>query len=102
MVKRNGKRKGRRNGGLTLPVAVIAGFAPLAVNVINTPGGLEPKAWMLTQALTGYDTRAQRFWFPNLMKGAIPIILGIIGHKVANKLGVNSALSRAGIPFIRV
>jgi hypothetical protein len=99
------KKKGnhRKHGGFTLPVSVVAGFAPLVSNVLSvSSGGLEPMGWMATQALTGYDTRAGGFWWPNLKKGTIPIVLGILAHKIiGGKLGVNRALAAARVPFIR-
>lgn len=97
------KRSGRRRAGFTLPLAVVGGFAPLAVNVMNTPGGLEPKGWMFTQAMTGFDTRTQKWWFPNMYKGAIPMVAGMLVHKiVGGTLGVNRMLAAARIPVIRI
>lgn len=92
---RNGKK-------LTLPLAIVGGFMPLTINTIRTPGGWDRKLWMATQAITGYDTDAGKFWFPNLYKGAVPIGVGFLIHAIANKLGINRALSRSGIPLIRV
>jgi len=92
----------RSKAKFTLPIAMVAGFGPLVVNTMNTPGGLEPKGWMLTQALTGFDTRTQKWWFPNMYKGAVPILAGVAVHKVANMLGINRMLASAGIPIIRV
>ncbi len=96
------KRNGNKKRGMTIPIAVVAGFAPLVGNVLSTPGGIEPKGWMLTQAMTGFDTRTREFWLPNLWKGAFPILIGIFAHKVASRLGVNRALAGAGIPILRV
>lgn len=93
-----------RSKGFTLPVAAVAGFIPLAGNIASVAGqGIEPIGWMATQALTGYDTRTNKFWWPNLNKGAIPIIMGILAHKIiGGKLGVNRILANSGIPFIRI
>lgn len=103
MAKRGFRKKfSRRNGKFTLPVAVIAGFGPLTVNTLRTPGGWDRKLWMFTQAMTGYDTDTQQFWWPNMKKGAIPIMMGALVHWVAGKVGINRALSRSGIPVLRV
>jgi len=96
------KKKFHKKKAFTLPLAAVAGFAPLAVNTLNTPGGLEPKAWMMTQALTGFDTRSQKFWWPNLYKGTIPIMAGLAVHKLASMVGINRMLASAGIPIIRI
>lgn len=97
------RKSHRRAGGLKLPVAVIAGFTPLAVNVASVSGqGFGRMGWMATQAMTGYDTDTQKFWMPNMWKGLFPIMLGIGIHKVASALGVNRALGSAGVPLLRV
>jgi hypothetical protein len=31
-----------------------------------------------------------------------PVLLGTVVHKIANKLGVNRAIARAGIPIVRI
>lgn len=96
------KKKTRRSKSMTMPLAVVAGFAPLVVGTMNTAGGLEAKTWYMTQALTGYDTRQGQWWAPNLLKGAVPIMAGFAAHKVASKLGINRALAAARIPFVRI
>lgn len=90
----------RRNGGMKIPVAVIGGFAPLVMNTWSTAGGMDRKLWMVTQALTGYDTDAKKFWLPNLNKGMTWILLGALVHMVANRLGINRALS--SVPLLRI
>jgi hypothetical protein len=103
MSKKTKKRSSKRNG-FTLPLAIVAGFMPLATNVISVSSqGWEPMSWMATQAITGYDTRTKKWWSGNLMKGTVPIILGMLAHKIiGGKLGVNRSLAAAGIPFIRL
>lgn len=97
------KKFHRRNGGVKIPVAVLAGFAPLALNVYNVSGGgIGRMLWMATQAMTGYDTDTKKWWAPNLMKGLVPILMGITVHKIAGRLGINRALGQAGIPMLRV
>lgn len=97
------KKFHKRGNGIRVPLAVVAGFAPLATNVYNVSGGGIPRMlWMGTQAITGYDTDTGKWWGPNLMKGTVPIMLGIMVHKIAGRLGVNRAIGSAGIPFIRI
>lgn len=97
------KKHSRRSNGFKLPVAVVAGFTPLAVNVASVSGeGFGRMGWMATQAMTGYDTDTQKFWMPNMWKGLFPIILGVAVHKVASGLGLNRALSAAGVPILRI
>lgn len=96
-------KKFRRSSGIKIPVAVVAGFTPLAVNVASVSGeGFGRMGWMATQAMTGFDTDTQKFWMPNMWKGLFPILLGIGVHKVASALGVNRALGAAGVPILRI
>jgi len=100
VAKKNGKTKSKKS--FTIPLAVVGGFMPLAVGTLQTAGGWDRKLWYATQAITGYDTDTRKFWFPNLYKGAMPILVGFLVHMVASKVGVNKAIARAGIPLIRV
>lgn len=98
------RKNGHRRSGFTIPVAAVAGFLPLVGNVMPLfSQGAEPVGWMLTQALTGYDTRTKAFWVGNLYKGTIPIAVGMLAHKIiGGKLGVNRMLAAARIPIIRI
>jgi hypothetical protein len=98
------KGKHSRRHGMTLPVAVIAGFVPLASNGLRDyqQGGLDLLGTGLTWRLTGYNQMSQRFDFSGLSSGLLPILMGIGVHKLAGRLGINRALSSAGIPLLRV
>lgn len=99
------KRRGKRNGGkrkMTIPLSVAAGFVPLVMGTVKTPGGWDRKLWFATQAMTGYDTDARGWWAPNLMKGMVPILAGMGVHLVMNRIGINRAIARMGIPLIRI
>lgn len=96
-------KKSHRRAGFRLPLAVVAGFTPLAMNIYSVSGqGLQRMGWMATQALTGYDTDVKRWWAPNLNKGLTPIMLGLIVHKIAGRLGINRALGSMGVPLVRI
>jgi len=86
---------------MTIPIAVIAGFAPLAVNGANWVKGL---GWteglgVAASTLTGYNLANGKFYAGNLKFGALPIVIGLIIHKLANKFGINRQLSRTGLPI---
>ncbi len=87
---------------MTLPLAVVGGFAPLAVNTMRTPGGIDRKLWMFTQATTGFDTDTGKWWAPNLNKGTTWILVGTGIHMLANRFGINRAIARSGIPLVRI
>lgn len=97
-------RARRRSSGFTAPVLVLAGFMPLVNQAVigYREGGIQRVSDRVVASLTGYDPATQQWNAAHLVHGAVPIGLGIIGHKLASKLGVNRALAQAGIPFIRL
>lgn len=104
MARARTKARTRRRAKFTLPVAVIAGFLPgvsSALTALQTYGfnGLSVQ---VSRDYLGYDPQSKG-WYPRLMwGGTAPLAIGLIVHKVASMLGVNRALGRAGIPFIRI
>lgn len=103
------KRKGsRRHKSFTLPLAVVAGFAPTAIFALQgaklpgAQGGIEEAAHRLTMRMTGYEWKGNLWSGAELMKGWLPMLAGFFTHKLANKMGINRAISGAGIPFIRI
>jgi hypothetical protein len=57
---------------------------------------------VLGRQLTGFDSRDRKFHLDGLMSGMVPILAGMFAHKIAGKIGINRALSSAGVPWIRV
>lgn len=94
----------RRAKKMTLPLAVIAGFAPFAVNTVKNVQsqgltGLQQS----TKYLIPYDPATRKMSFDYLPVGLFPILGGWLVHKVVGgMLGVNRMLSSAGVPFIRI
>lgn len=102
MAKKTKSR--RRGGGFTLPLAVVGGFAPLAIHAVDDyrVGGITHVGRGLSCRLTGYRVDTGK-WEPGwLMQGIVPILGGLFVHKLAGKMGVNRALANAGIPFVRI
>lgn len=98
------KAKRRRRAGLSLPLAILAGFAPIGYSTWYgyKADGLRGAAGNLGMGMTGYDFRDGKYKLNYHIQGLGPILLGAAVHKVANRLGVNRFLSRAGIPLLRV
>jgi len=93
----------RRRTQPTLPVAALAGFAPLLAYTISRAksGGVEGAMSGICAATTGWDTTSAS-WQPKLMwHGTFPVMIGIGVHRLASMFGVNRALARAGIPLLR-
>jgi len=99
------RKVSRHRKSFTLPVAVVAGFMPAINGVWNRRSSLNDISNYLFQSFTGITpgaTGTSAFQFSNLMGGLIPVIAGFVAHGVASKLGVNRAIARTGIPFIRI
>ncbi len=95
----------RRKPGFTLPIAVLAGFAPLVIGAWNerANGGPDGAAHFAVSRLMGYDYRDHSWNLGRMKMGLLPIMGGLLIHKfVGGKLGVNRMLARAGFPIIRL
>ena len=89
----------------TLPVAVILGFAPLVSNTLANvqSQGLNKGIRDSTTLLIPYDFTTRKITFANLGGGLWPMLAGLLVHKVVGgALGINRALARSGIPYIRI
>lgn len=97
-------RSRSRRKGFTLPLAVLGGFAPLAINAMADyqVGGVKHLAKGICVRTTGYMFDTGKFEPKYLGQGLWPIAIGILVHKMAGKLGVNRALGQAGVPFVRI
>jgi len=103
------KTKNRRSKKkMTIPLAIVAGFLPLGVDVYNSIKGGRPQDIpnTIVNDLTGFnivDPYHPQWQFVGLKRGLIPITAGMAIHKfVGGSLGINRALASAGVPFIRI
>lgn len=99
------KKRTHRKGQPTIPLAVLAGFVPLAKDVYTgyTSGGVAGAGHYLVGGVTGYDTNTGKFNLPWAASHFwLPVGAGLLVHKLAGRMGVNRALGRAGVPFIRI
>lgn len=107
MVRNPGKKKGRRRRrSVTIPITIVAGLLPGFSKIYQAGSGggwrFQDIAREFSHIYLGinFDNNT---WHPDwLMSGTIPILFGALAHYIANKLGVNRAIARAGIPIIRV
>jgi len=90
--------------GFTLPVAVLAGFAPMGMDIWHgyQTGGLKSAGISALAMTTGYDSANQKWDLSLLLKGMGPVVLGLFAHKMANRLGINRMIARTGIPVLRI
>lgn len=89
-------------GGAKISLLTVLGVAPTAVTCYNAykSNGLKSAADTAIARFTGWDAGQGKFNMSELVKGWGPLILGGIGHKLANKFGVNRALS--SVPFVNL
>lgn len=99
------KKKRRYSRKMTIPISMVAGFTPLVASGVRgwkneTFRGMGKE---LLFALTGVDIDNEPHFNPSFMiNGTIPIVMGMVVHKLAGSLGINRALGRAGVPFLRI
>jgi len=93
---------------MRIPLAVVGGMVPMGADVI---GAISSNGWLagldhLSLCTTGITTKPGGAveWHPSyaLQKFYLPMLGGVVAHKLAARLGVNRMLSRAGIPFISI
>jgi hypothetical protein len=101
------KAKHHKKAGMTLPLAVLAGFAPLGFGLVSAgkralAGDTAGASQELVIRTTGYNTDTKSWNGGVFMQTYGPILAGLVIHKLAGKLGVNRALAGAGVPFLRV
>lgn len=102
MAKRNTRARGKKK--TTIPVAMLVGFAPLISRGINLwqVGGLQGLQHLVS-SLIPYDSVNRKFTMAGLPTGLYPIVGGLLIHKfIGGSMGVNRALSGAGVPWIRL
>lgn len=94
----------RKRAGLTVPVAVVAGFTPLVARAITgyQGNGIVGLGDGVLSGLTGYSTFDRKWHSDIMMQNLGPIIAGFGVHWLAGRLGINRTIARARIPFIRI
>jgi len=99
------RRRARTKAKMTIPVGVIAGFMPLAVNTYThfRSGGIKGAGVEATRIMTGWNQETQKWESWRLRYGLLPMVLGFAVHKfIGGSLGVNRMIAAAGIPLIRI
>ena len=95
------KRKTVRRKRFTIPLAVVGGMLPVATGVWNRRSNPTAMSNYLQSGFTGVSQDGG-FNVANLRLGLFPILAGFLMHTLASKLGVNRALGRSGVPFVRI
>lgn len=98
-------RGGRRKSKITIPLAVVGGFVPMGAKLLsdwNQYHDINIITRELGQFTTGFDWTTGKFSLGGLRYGLLPIVAGFGVHYMASKFGINKAIARAGIPFLRI
>jgi hypothetical protein len=92
--KRHGSKK------MTLPMAIMA---PVGMMAYYTAQNISRKDdTQLLKDYVGYDNHAKTWNLAGPVQFYGPLAVGAAIHFLAGRFGVNRALGRAGIPFIRI
>lgn len=97
---RSSRPRGKKQ--FTIPLAVVAGFTPAAMTLWNNKQNATALGVEAGRIFLGWDYWAARWDWQFMKWGTIPIIAGVLVHKVANRLGINRLIASTGIPVIRL
>ena len=113
--RRYSRKRSRRRGGMTIPLAPIAGLAAgLAsgsawsggASVISRlmEGNITDAAKIACFNYTGIDPYTGTFDPNGLKTGLLPLIMGALVHKFVGgaPLNINRMLAAARVPFVRI
>jgi len=100
MAKR--KKGTHKKPQMTIPLAIVAGFAPGAMSLYSARATPEAFGRQASRIFTGFDPVGGKFNFTDLRFGTIPIFAGFLVHKAASAIGINRALGAAHMPFLRI
>jgi hypothetical protein len=94
------RRSTTRKSGFKIPLGIVAGFVPgvawagEAVQAGNWNGAME----RVTLAYTGIRPNPFTFTTGYLGKGLYPLLFGVMAHTLADRFGINKAISKLGLP----
>ena len=105
MAVKQKRRSGKKS--ITIPVAVVLGFAPLAKDIWTqaSAGNWGDAGKVFVHNMIGWNNfgGGNQFDTQGFGHGLYPVLGGLAVHKViGGMLGVNKMLSRAHVPFIRI
>ena len=89
---------------MTIPIAVVGGAVAGVVETIPylMDGRFDMAGELLVRNYTGWSIKENKWYYPYAQRGLMPLLIGMIIHVLASKLGVNRMLGRARVPFLRI
>ena len=113
--RRYSRKRKRRSGGMTIPLAPLAGLAAGlgsgsswsgGASVISRlmEGNIADAAKIACYHYTGVDPYTGQFSIDGLKTGVLPLVAGALVHKFVggSPLNINRMLAAARVPFIRI
>lgn len=96
------RRRSRKSStvSMSLLAGIVAGMYAPATYLAH--GDLKNTMRFVSRNYTGYDPMEGNWHIYDIRKGLVPLMIGAAVHKVAGKVGINRAIGRSGIPFIRI
>ncbi len=104
-MRRRRGRKGRgRKGGKAFPILLAAPVIPGVIAVWNSRGSGPVEAVRQgVGAISGVDIKGESpINYPNAYKTLGLVIIGMVGHKIANKTGINRQLKKLSMGYIQL
>ena len=99
--RRKGRRGGRKQKAIPL-LPTVAAVYPAYKAYVGAGGITKTLPLTLVYQYTGYNMDSKN-WDPAVAMGALgPVIVGFIGHKVANKIGVNRMIKKATLGYLSI
>jgi len=88
----------------TVSMAILGGFSVPVIQAVNVYkyAGITNAFSNFTQNMTGFVPTTGQFHAEYMKQGLLPVMGGVLIHKVAGMLGVNRAIAQAGIPLFRI
>jgi len=106
--RRSYSRKRRRRAKKTIPILPIAGLAaglwePVSNMVADpSPENIHTSLNHIVASYSGFNVIEGEFQPMMLYKGLMPLVAGLIAHKVAGAMGANKIFANLPSPFDRL
>jgi len=103
--RRSYSRKRRRRGPKTIPilplVGLAVGLAEPVTNIVNDPSPESIKQSLnhIVASYSGFNAIEGQFQPEMMLKGLLPLVGGLLAHKLVSALGGNRAFANLPSPF---
>lgn len=96
------KKRSRRARAKSIPLAPVLPTAVLAIRAFQSSGSYGAKASHLVQHMTGYNVDTGDFSAAAAMPYWGATAVGVVAHKVANKVGLNNYVRKLTMGYLSI